>query len=305
MNILFLGAGKRLSLLESFLRAGEAEGVQLRLSSVEDRAKVPISTVAEIHVGPSFLDPQFCPWLMELTRRLAVDMVIPNMDAATVAVSAIHEELSASGAWSVASSHALCTAMWDKVSAERWFVDHGIPVPGRRSWPRLFKYRRGFGGKGQTLIRNERERQSFLATVDVSDYLEQEFLEGPEFSVDIYVARTGQLLAAMSRRRLKICDGEVEESLSERHEEVLELVRRIASEPGWQGPLTAQFIVSAGGPVAIEINPRFGGGVTHAIHCGLDFPRWLLRERLGRPLPSSPQWVEGSLMSRCRRDVFL
>ncbi|MGH3431043.1 MAG: ATP-grasp domain-containing protein, partial [Mycobacteriales bacterium] len=96
----------------------------------------------------------------------------------------------------------------------------------------------------------------------------------------------------------------VEVSEAHHHPAVLELSHRILEQPGWSGPITLQFIDGEGGPVAIEVNPRFGGGVTHAIHCGLDMPAWLLREKLGRDLPPPPEWIDGSLMTRCRRDVF-
>lgn len=305
MKIIFLGAGKRLSLLERFLEAGKLEQVDLELHSVESSDCVPIATVADIHVGPRFADPTFGEWLASLAVKVGADLVIPNMDSATVALAKARELVEASGAWAVVSDVRICEAMEDKQKAESWFVDQDLPVPGRNRWPRIIKKRYGFASRGQVVVGDEAERIAFLKNRDAADYLEQDFIDGPEYTVDAYVARDGRFVAAMSRRRLNVSDGEVVESLSECRPRILELTERLFSINGWQGPLTAQFIEGIDGPVLIEVNPRFGGGVTHSIHCGLNFPAWLLRERLGRLIPVSPSWVEGSFMTRCRRDIFI
>jgi len=118
------------------------------------------------------------------------------------------------------------------------------------------------------------------------------------------VDRTGRIIGMLSRKRLQVVEGEVEVSETWREPAVLSLCRQTLSAPGWQGPLTLQAILGPEGPAMIEINPRFGGGVTHAIHCGLDMPRWLMRERLGLELAPRDEWLEHSVMTRCRRDVF-
>jgi carbamoyl-phosphate synthase large subunit len=305
VRILFLGAGKRLSLLECFSRSADHETLTLRMYSAETSTKVPISTVATIFESPQFNDVQFRPWLLTFVSRHKIDIVIPNMDAATVALSSISNELQSQNIWPVVSSNALCTIMEDKVAAEEWFKQQGIRVPNKVAWPRLFKHRLGFGGRGQFRVRDETERAKLLQSLDVSDYLEQEFVSGPEFSVDAYVDRLGRYIGCMPRQRLKVVDGEVDESLSVKHEKIECLTKRIFTTGGWQGPLTAQYIDVDDEPVIVEVNPRFGGGVTHSIYCGLDFPRWIMREWLRRPISAEPSWMTGSLMTRCRRDIFL
>jgi carbamoyl-phosphate synthase large subunit len=303
--VLFLGAGKRLSLLEAFQRGAREEGVELTLVSVELGTRVPIAAVAEVVVGPSFSDPAIDGYLADLVAARRPDLIIPNMDSATVALSRVKGRLDSLGAWSVVSSHELCVAMEDKARAESWFRSKGFRVPENSGYPRILKRRKGFSSRGQVVVSSDAERTDFLRGKEALDYFEQRFVEGPEYTVDAYVSRSGRLVGALSRRRLKVLDGEVEESLSERKPQILEMTRSLFSEPGWEGPLTAQFIEAEDGPVLIEVNPRFGGGVTHAIHCGLDFTRWLIREKLGRSLPERVEWKAGSIMTRCRRDVFL
>ena len=305
VSILFLGAGKRLTLLEYFRAAALAENLSLSLWAVEMSDKVPISVSANILVGPRFEDPEFDAFLLQTTARLKIDMVIPNMDSATVALSRLQPRLCQQGTWAVVSDPGLCTTMYDKFAAEQWFLQHSIPIPLGDGYSRIAKRRFGFGSRDQFIARDEAELQLFLSRRDPADYLVQPCVEGQEYTVDAYVDRSGRFLVALSRKRLEVIAGEVDVSLTHHHPGILSWTGRILSLGGWQGPITLQFIDSPAGPLAVEINPRFGGGVTHSIHCGVDMPRWLLREQLGLPIEPPPDWPDGSLMTRCRRDIYL
>ncbi len=60
LNILFLGAAKRVSLLERFLDAAERLDVHLRIHSFEkDSGFCPISHLALVHEAPNFAAAAF------------------------------------------------------------------------------------------------------------------------------------------------------------------------------------------------------------------------------------------------------
>lgn len=305
VNILFLGAGKRLSLLECFQYSAQREGIKLSMWAVERHPRVPITTLASVLSGPAFKDASFDDYLVEAAIKFGIDLIIPNMDSATVALSRLRERLSSVGAQAVVSKYDLCSKMEDKLAAQQWFSEQGVPIPSGDNYPRIAKKRFGFGSKDQYVAMNEEDLQFFLARSSSEEYFVQSFISGQEYTVDAYVDRQGRLLAALSRKRLEVSAGEVDLSESHRHSAILDLTARLLSVPGWYGPVTLQFIETPGGAVALEVNPRFGGGVTHSIHCGLDMPRWLLREHLGLPVEPVCEWPDGSIMTRCRRDIFL
>jgi carbamoyl-phosphate synthase large subunit len=226
------------------------------------------------------------------------------MDSATVVLSKQKCVLARMECEAVVSDHELCLAMNDKVVAHTWFTAHKLPVPIGDAYPRIVKYRFGYGSKDQFIAHEPAELHQFLRRRSSAAYLDQPLLTGQEYTVDAYVDRSGRVLAALSRKRIKVSDGEVDVSLTHRHRSILELTRRVLAIPGWRGPITLQFIDAPQGPVLIEINPRFGGGVTHSIHCGLDMPRWIIREHLERPVAPCDDWPENSVMTRCRRDFF-
>ncbi len=302
---MFIGAGKRMSLLERFQAAASIEGIAVNMYSMEFTRRVPIALMAEIIEGPDFGDTASEEFLLDVARRLEIDIIIPNIDAATVVLAKLKNQFSDFGIWAVASNYKLCVSMYDKVMADLWFRENGIAVPDRNGYPRIVKRRLGSGAKGQFVANDEDELHAFLFHRKSEDYLSQLYIQGQEYTVDAYVTQSGQLLGSLSRKRIAVSDGEVEVSETFRHQEILCLTARILSVKGWEGPITLQFIDGVLGPVLIEINPRFGGGVTHSIHCGLDMPRWILRERMELPIEPGPEWSDGSFMTRCRRDIFL
>lgn len=304
VSVLFLGAGKRLSLLERFVIAGEVEALALTLLSMEGSPNVPIREVAEIIVGPAFESQKFAQTLRDEVVRRSISIVVPCMDSATVALAGIRQALRSVGCWAVVSDASLCEAMFDKLRAEQWFRDCQFPIPTRRVFPCLAKPRLGFGARGQYVAHCEEELNLFFRHHVRDDYIVQPLIAGQEYSVDGYVDVKGDVIGVLSRKRLEVSAGEVDVSETHRHQGILSLSRRLLSIPGWQGPINLQFFDTPDGPVLIEVNPRFGGGVTHAIHCGLDMPRWILREALGRAIEPFDEWPNGSLMTRCRRDIF-
>lgn len=267
----------------------------------------PIAEMARIHSGPKFSEPEAEPAILDLADRIGADLVIPNMDSATVVLANLATTLSQSGHHAVVSSPELCAAMQDKIAAEKWFAAHCDPRPMQTDRaPAIAKHRYGYASKGIFVLKSAVELAAFRARPDAGDYLIQKFVEGPEYTVDAFVAKDGSIVDILSRRRLVVEAGVVLNSRTEWHGEIVNATERILSRPGWRGPVTLQYIVGADGEARIiEINPRFGGGVTHSIHCGLHMPKWIIKEWLGESISHEPyRWQRGNLMTRARVDIF-
>jgi len=267
---------------------------------MERDLRVPVAHAAKVFSGPSFRDVGFSVALRNAVQNYQIDIVIPNMDAATVALS----QATSTGALHLVSSQKLCQVMEDKYAAKSWFRSHSIPTPHGEIFPRIVKSRLGYGARDQFIVDNEMAWTAMQSRIASGDYVYEPYIDGPEYTVDSYVASDGMVLGVYIRRRLEVMNGEVNVSMSQFHPLIDALARKILGLPGWFGPITLQFIDAPAGPVLIEINPRLGGGVTHAIHGGLDIPSWIFHERMGTPVVPCKGWVDGSLMTRCRRDVF-
>lgn len=307
ISILFLGAAKRVSLLERFELAASLLGVRLRLYSCElDAGFYPISALAKVLAGPPFLSEAFDPWLQSAIDQYQLQIVIPNMDAATVALSRFAKN-SSSAAWAVVSSEMLCELMYDKLTADVFFREHQIPVPPNTpgKFPKILKPRLGFGAKNIRIVRDARQLELEAASSGSGDILQDFLSDVQETTVDIYVSLRHGVRGYVLRDRIEVSDGEVMvcRTRSPRPEEEL-LISRIAEIPGWQGCITLQYVTDSHGSLyVIEINPRFGGGATCAIEAGLDMSSYILLEHLNTELPQ-PGRIRHLIMSRARRDFF-
>ncbi len=307
LSILFLGASKRVSLVERFLDSGRRMGVNLRLYSCEAADEFyPISAYAQVLPGPRFDTSEFQGWLQDIVRTRGIDLIIPNMDSATVALSQFKEGRP-SPPWAVVSDLAICQNMLNKRNAEAFFREHGIPAPDNTPgrFPKIIKPVKGFGSHGILVVTSEEEMELFLHNHGRGDHLVQDFIDGQETTVDLYISPRRGPMGYVLRDRLEVSDGEVMTCQTrDPSDEERKVIEKVMALEGWCGCITLQYITDGDGKVFVtEINPRFGGGATCAIECGLDMPTYMLSEYLGRDLVP-PASLKRLRMTRCRRDYF-
>jgi len=306
LKILFLGAGKLLTLLEHFVNSSKRSSIDLELFSCESSRYCPIGKIAQIVETPRFEHPSFSDCLLNFVQTTKIDIVIPTMDSATVVLSSLKTNLQTLGAHALVSDYNLCKTMQDKLLSDSWFkaqhIDHIQNT--KKLFPKIAKPSLGYASKGITKIYTQSDLNSFLQK-NSSEFLVQDFIEAEEYTVDAYVDKNGKIIDIFTRARLEIEAGIVNKSLSKRNQEIINATKNILSIQGWYGPITLQFFYSEGKATIIEINPRFGGGVTHSLHCGLDIPSWIFKDYFDKPIDHAKNtWKEGVLMTRCRRDIF-
>ena len=309
IRILFLGASKRVTLIERFLSAADTLQIAVEVFSCEySKSFCPISAYATVLEGPGFRGSEFPVWLANTAARLGIHMIIPNMDAAATGLSlAKRDGLLSNETWGVVSDYGLCAATEDKLSANELFMKQGLLVPGDSpgAFPKILKPRLGFGARGCHLVHNADDIQYFVTRNPEMDYVTQDFINGQETTADLYFDRSKNLVGYCLRDRLEVSDGEVMvcKTRKSRPDEA-GLINRVSQIDGWEGCITLQYIDSKDrGLFVIEINPRFGGGVTCSIEAGLDIPYYLLCDYLGRSY-RTPHQLRRLIMTRARKDYF-
>lgn len=307
VKILFLGASKRVSLLERFHAAAPKLGISLKLYCCEAaKGFYPISHLATVLAGPKFGSTAFQEWLDETIQTYAIDIVIPALDAATVALSQCCSKSQERDYWAIVSDHDICRTMYDKFLSDDFFRHAGIACPpnspGR--FPKILKPRFGSASKGLQIVCSDTEMERALNGKN-GDYLVQDFISGArETTVDFYVSRKGVLIGYVLRDRIEVSDGEVMVCRTRTASPAeVQLIETVARSAPWQGCITLQYLASNQCLYVIEINPRFGGGATCGIEAGLDMPLYILSEFLGRDI-DAPVLNNKLEMTRARRDFF-
>ena len=314
VNILLTCIGRRVSLLEAFQRALAAVGVEGRILGADWSRMAPAFHVAdEGFLVPGVNAPDYVDVLLDVCRQQEVDLVVPLIDWELVTLAEARDRFEAVGARVVVSSAEVTRTCWDKREAFRFLSENGVATPRllsfkeavRGPFPVIAKDRYGSGSKRvrqvhspSAMKRMGRRRKRLLI---------QEYVEGREYTVDVYTGLDGRPRIAVPRWRIQVRAGEVSKGMTVRHPEVIRRSMHLAEVLGQcRGVITCQCRVGPDGAVKFfDVNPRFGGGVPLAIRAGADFPKWLIEEHLGREPEIDPDgWESGLVMLRYDEAVF-
>jgi carbamoyl-phosphate synthase large subunit len=205
----------------------------------------------------------------------------------------------------------------DKIATFEALRRAGIDTPATWTWeevlkrkrhrfPYFLKPRSGSAAAGNYLIGTVDELRTLGRRV--VDPIVQEFVEGEEYTLDVYTGFDGRPRCVVPRKRLEVRNGEVSKAIIVKDPAIMAVGRSVAQMlADCRGVITVQCIVTPDNRIrVIEINPRFGGGVPLAIHAGADFPKWILSELAGRKPRINPTGFRDDVaMLRFDDSVFL
>lgn len=311
VNILFLGAGRRVSLAEKFLLSAKKKGIKLKIFSYELEKDLPISFVTEVIIGKKWSESEIEGHLVYIIDKYDIDIVIPFMDEATVLISRIKEknkDLSQRTLFLVSSFY-ICTTFYDKKLSYEWFNKLNIPSPkkSKKKFPKIIKKRHGFGSRDMTKVNNEHELKMFFYNKNIKKYIVQPYIDGTEYTVDCYVSLNGSIKCIVPRIRIEVRSGEVSKSMTVKNHRLINLSRKILNCGDFVGPITLQFIEESlsKDTYIIEINPRFGGGVINSIEAGADIPFYILKDFFSEKIEPLENFTEKLKMLRADREFFI
>lgn len=302
LNILFLGGAKRVSLAEKFIEGGEKMGMKVGIFSYELDENVPISFIGKIIIGRKWADRDILEHLEDVVASEKIDIILPSVDPATVVASKF-KNFTKSKCFIPVPDTNLCDIFFNKQLTYNWCISNGIPVPSDTlNFPMIAKPINGSASIGLIILKDEQEFKEFKSSSILENYNIQKFIDGIEYSVDVYVSCINhKMIVAVPRIRLEVLGGEAVKSITMKDNKLIALCERIVLKSGLTGPLVIQFIRDkvTQEDFLMEVNPRFGGAVLCSIGAGADMIGLLLNDFLG--IESEPQnnlWKDKHLMIR-------
>lgn len=279
-TLLMLGGGKRVSLLQRFEEASVQLGLDFRAFAYELNDRQPISQLAKVIVGKRWLDEEIEEDLMNISKRNKVDLIVSNVDQATLVQSRIRKSLKAASFSSILESAEICQS---KKRFQSFCHENNlgvIPLAIDDEYPVFAKPNFGSASEGAVVVSSKSEKDSLAPTLD---FIIQKYVKGVEYSVDAYVSRNGKICGVSPRRRLRTLGGESVETETLYDAEIFERTCQVIKKLHLVGPLTIQFIREdvTQRLYLLEVNPRFGGGVIASIEAGFNFPLMMLEECIG------------------------
>lgn len=304
-KILFLGGGTRCTHFEYFKGYFE-----VHCTDTDDLA--PSEHVIDFsHDTAPFESPEFIEDLMRIVKYEDINVVAPASHHSIIALDNMYKYLDELGTRILLSRIRATDCLSKKITASL-FHQEGILTPyvywdsynaSKIEYPVMIRPIYGSGSKNCFVARSEQEFAFFVEYIPGFVFV-QEYIEGDEYTVDIFSDFEANPICIVPRKRIEVRDGEVVKAVTVYDEKLIEQCKMIAKNLGLVGMSCIQCIERDGEYYFIEINPRFAGGVTLSIHARANIPLYLSRIMAGEKLEYSKDWQEGVYMSRAYRDFY-
>lgn len=315
-SVLFTSAGRRVELIRCFRRAAEELGIALEVHACDLDPGLSAGCHEADHAFavPRCDAADYAEILLDYCRAHSIRLLIPTIDPELMPLALSRDRFAAIGTLVHVSGAETIAIVRDKERTTAVLQAAGVPVPRTAapeevraapeawSWPLFIKPSGGSASRGIGLITHPDE----IADAYAEPMIVQEFLQGDEFTINVYVDGDGRLVTAIPHRRLSIRAGEVEKGRTIRRPEFRDIAERlVAALPDPAGVMCFQLIEDrAHGPKVFEINARFGGGYPLADRAGGRFAESLLARAMGLPECASDAWRENVLMMRFDAAVY-
>jgi carbamoyl-phosphate synthase large subunit len=316
LKMLITSAGRRVALLRCFEAAARQCGVDLQIFACDMNPEwsAACQIADQAFQVPHASDSAYAEIVRGLCIEHGISLVVPTIDTELPALSRVQRSFEADGIYVSISDPPVVAVARDKLLTARVLTDAGVPCPRTATldqmrsshanweWPVFVKPREGSASRGIHIAHEEAE----LGDEAAEPMIVQQLLEGEEWTVNLFVSRSGLLRAVIPHKRVSIRAGEVEKGITGHLPALEEIGRRIvAGLPGIRGAMCFQAMVRADGCASVfEINARFGGGYPLADHAGASFARWLIEEQCGLPSTANNEWASEVTMLRFDDAVF-
>ncbi len=309
MNVAILSASRKVWLVQAFQRALAAAGGGRVWALDCDRHAAALQAADAAEIAPRSDAPEFLDWLVLWCRRERISLVVPTRDAELPVLAAAAERLLRAGVRVMVSPAEAVERCLDKRQFLEFCRAHDFGAPAEYSgagparFPAFVKPRRGQAGRGAERI----DSAEALAGrgFDPETEILQEFVDAPEFTVDVFGDWDGRLISAVPRERVRVAAGESVVGRTVRDDGLAGEAGRLALALGLRGHATVQAFRRGEQVLFIEVNPRFGGGAALGFAAGCPTPEWLVRlERGERIEPRLGRYEAGLWMFRHTADLF-
>lgn len=276
MNILFTGVGRRVELIQAFREAALVLNKNLKIYGEDLVNTAPALAYCDFvrHIS-RIKDPKYIDDLLRICMEDHIDLVIPTIDTGLMKLAENKEKFDAFGTKMMISSPEKVELCRDKNLTSQFFDDCGFyaPMPVNiwkeynSGYPAFIKPKDGSSSINAFKVENEEELKMYAG--QIKDYIVQPFIEGIEYTIDIFCDWNGNPISIVPRERVQVRSGEVLKTKIYMDRQMIEEAKVLCEKFRPCGPMTVQLIRDKDNvDWFIEINPRYGGGVPLSMKAG-------------------------------------
>ncbi len=312
-NVLILSAGRRVELVKCFKEAAAHLNNGSKVVAADLSETAPALYFADRHFTiPRIGSEGYLEAIEAICRNEKIGLVVPTIDTELLLLAENRKRLEEqTGAIFLISSPEVVRICRDKRKSQRFFEEYGFLVPAciediydeNLSFPVFIKPLDGSSSINAFKAKNREELEFFYHYID--NPIVQEYMEGEEYTVDVFLNFNSEILSIVPRRRLAVRSGEIAKGLIVKDREIMDDVRRLMEVLKPIGHITVQCMKTERGIEYIEINPRFGGGAPMSIMAGADSCRLLYMLLAGEEPEYSEDYKENLLFLRFDDSIML
>jgi carbamoyl-phosphate synthase large subunit len=312
-NVLVTAASRRVALVQAFQRAVRATGGGRVIVTDINPLSPAVHVADRAYLVPLSDTPDYLDEITTICDLEGIDLIVPTIDDELELFARARVAFAQRGIRVAVSSPETAALCNDKLATCAHLRARGVAaaatflasaLPADAELPLFVKPRVGRGGIGAFRATSARELAFFAEYV--ADAVVQEYLDGPEFTIDVLCDFDGRVLSAVPRERVVIRAGVIDRGRTSTDPALIDLALACAAALSFAGPINIQCRVVDGRPVVFEINPRFSGGIPLTIAAGADFPRMLVDLVAGRPVePAIGAFIPDFWMTSYEASIFL
>lgn len=280
MNILITGAGGAAAICA--FKSLSAAGYNIFMADMDPMsAGLYLAEEGKQFIIPAGKSKQFIPFMLHLCEQHNIDLLIPTVDVELLPVANNKDAFEAIGCKVMVSSVEALQTTQDKYLlmeackgnvqlGEYLLFEDFLQAPDwTKKW--VVKPRSGAGSRDIFIVSNQEELDA-LAHLTGKKFMAQEFLQGKEYSIDMMIDKDGKVCAAVARERMKTDSGVAVTSKVIKDAAIIKYAIDVTESVDLRFANNIQVIVTENGPMLLEINPRFSGGLSLIIAAGADVP---------------------------------
>lgn len=314
-NILITSAGQRVSLVRAFMEELKRSGLEGQVYTTDLNPDIS----AACNVSDKYFrvqrvtSPNYISELLALCISNGIKMIVPTIDTELEILASNKDLFLNEGINVIISDLLFVSTCRDKRKTNLFFQEKNIKIPApidknNPTFPLFIKPYDGSLSSNIFIINKQEEltdfhmqneKFMFMELIDRATY--------DEYTVDMYYGKDNQLKCIIPRKRMAVRAGEILKGVTRKNQIVPFLKKNLDHIEGAIGCLTLQVFFSEEKKdiIAIEINPRFGGGFPLSYRAKGNYPKWLIDEYLlNKNIDYTEDWEDNLLMLRYDDEIL-
>ncbi len=313
MNVLISSASRKVELIRAFQKALAQEGGG-KVVAIDASPLAPALYFADEHfLVPLSNSAEFLDVMLRICKQYNIRLIVPTRDEELLFFAEHKYKFADINTIVMISDLESVRICQDKRLFIKFCQERNISIPKTyesNSLPPNINYplfiKPCFGKSSYMTKRINSKEELKLALEQIPNPLIQQFIQAPEYSVDIFADFSGKIISVVPRERIRTFGGESFVSRTSLNSSIIQESIRLIIELGLIGHNTIQCFFDSDIVKFIEVNPRFGGAANLGFAAGTFTPLFLVKLLKGEKLqPRIGEFKDNYVMLRYTEDLFI